>query len=134
MTGTDNETIYLIFVLLVVFQLKHFIADFPLQNQYMLQKQRSDWSFVAPLALHCSIHAILTLLITLVVQPSLWWLAIADFVIHFMMDRFKAGPRYLGRFSNISKTSYWAALGFDQMVHHLTHIWLIWMLISSRLG
>lgn len=127
------DTFNLIFVLLVVFQLKHFFADFPLQNRYMLQKQRSDWSFVPPLALHCAIHAALTLIIVLFVEPSMWWLAVADFTFHFVMDRLKSGPRYLGRFADVSKTSYWAALGFDQMVHHLTHIWIIWMLVAHRL-
>lgn len=126
----ENDTIHLIFVLLVVFQVKHFVADFPLQNRYMLQKQRTDWSFVPPLALHCLIHALVTLAITLAVKPSLWWLLFVDFLVHFTMDRIKAGPRYLGRYSDIGKTSFWVALGFDQMVHHLTHIWLIWMLVT----
>jgi hypothetical protein len=130
----DSSSVALVnsvFVLFVVFQLKHFVADFPLQNRYMLQKQRSDWSFLGPLALHCAIHAVLTLAIVLVVQPRLWWLSICDFIIHFMMDRIKAGPRYLGRYSDITKTSFWAALGLDQMVHHLTHLWIIWMLVFS---
>lgn len=125
------EIFKLIFVLLVVFQLKHFIADFPLQNRYMLQKQRSDWSFIPPLALHCAIHAVTTLIVVLLVQPSMWYLAIVDFIIHFTMDRIKAGPKYLGRFSDISKSGFWIALGLDQMVHHLTHIWIIWMLAVS---
>ena len=126
------DTLTLTFTLLVVFQLKHFVADFPLQNHYMLQKKKSDWSFVPPLALHCAIHGGLTLIIVCLVQPQLWWLSIFDFVIHFTMDRIKAGPRYLGRFHDVSKTSFWIALGFDQMVHHLTHLWIIWMLVASQ--
>jgi hypothetical protein len=133
LTPAHFEVFSLVFVLLVVFQLKHFIADFPLQNRYMLQKQRSDWTFIPPLALHSAIHAVTTLIVVLVVQPTLWWLAIADFVIHFTMDRIKAGPKYLGRYSDISKSGFWIALGFDQMVHHLTHIWIIWTLAVSLL-
>ncbi|CAN5636829.1 hypothetical protein BH10BDE1_BH10BDE1_10980 [soil metagenome] len=132
MDSSAVSTINSVFVLFVVFQLKHFVADFPLQNQYMLQKQRSDWSFIPPLALHCAIHAALTLAIVLLIQPRLWWLSIFDFIVHFTMDRIKAGPRYLGRFSDVSRTSFWAALGFDQMVHHLTHLWIIWMLVFSQ--
>ena len=133
MTSEFFEVFRLVFVLLVVFQLKHFIADFPLQNRYMLQKQRSDWSFIPPLALHCGIHAFTTLIVVFLVQPSLWWLAFADFVVHFTMDRIKAGPKYLGRYTDISKSGFWIALGLDQMVHHLTHIWIIWMLAVSLL-
>lgn len=133
MISENLDVFKLIFVLLVVFQLKHFIADFPLQNRYMLQKQRSDWSFIPPLALHCAIHAVMTLIIVLLVQPKLWWLSLIDFVLHFAMDRIKAGPKYLGRYSDISKSGFWIALGFDQMIHHLTHIWIIWMLAVSLL-
>lgn len=129
----SSELLRTTFILLVVFQVKHFVADFPLQNRYMLQKQRTDWSFIPPLALHCAIHAMTTFAVILLVQPNLWWLSIADFVIHFTMDRIKAGPRYLGRFADVSKSPFWIALGFDQMVHHLTHIWIIWMLVSSKL-
>ena len=122
-----------VFFLLVVFQLKHFVADFPLQNRYMLQKKKTDWSFIPPLASHCAIHALLTLVLVLWLEPRLWWLGLVDFFVHFTMDRIKAGPRYLGRFSDVSKSSFWIALGFDQMVHHLTHIYIIWALVQSRL-
>lgn len=118
-------------MLSVVFQLKHFLADFPLQTQYMLQKSKSDWEFVVPLLVHSVVHALMTLMIVLVVNSSLWWLAVCDLTIHFVMDRFKSGPRYLGRFMDVRKSSFWITLGFDQMVHHLTHLWIIWMLVSA---
>jgi hypothetical protein len=68
------------------------------------------------------------LAITLYLKPSLWWLAILDFIVHFTMDRLKAGPRYLGRFSDIRSKAYWVSFGLDQMIHHLTHIYICWML------
>jgi hypothetical protein len=120
------------FLLLVIFQIKHFAADFPLQMSYMLRKVSSGWDFFVPLATHCSVHMVLTFLICLVFAPSLWFLALADFAIHFTMDRIKSGPRYLGRFNDISKSSYWISLGFDQMVHHLTHIWIIYLILRER--
>lgn len=120
-----------VFILLVVFQIKHFIADFPLQFPYMLRKLSPGWEFVFPLSLHCSVHALITLLICLLVAPALWWLALADFVIHFIMDRIKSGPKYLGRFNDVHRAPFWIALGFDQMVHHLTHYWIIWVIIAN---
>lgn len=120
-----------IFYLLIIFQFKHFLADFPLQRSYMLKKVSANWDFVIPLATHCFVHAILTLVILAVYSLwSLWWLVLLDFVVHFIMDRIKAGPNYLGRFSDKSKASYWNSFGLDQMVHHLTHFYIIWVMIQ----
>jgi hypothetical protein len=123
--------IELVFILLIAFQLKHFIADFPLQFPFMLRKHAAGWDFIWPLSLHCAVHAVMTLVIVLAVKPSLWYLAVLDFLVHFAMDRIKAGPRFLGRFNDSRRTSYWAAFGFDQMVHHLTHFYIIWVIIHA---
>ncbi len=121
-----------IFILLVVYQFKHFLADFPLQREYMLKKFSPNWDFFLPLCLHAGVHAALTLLIVFIFHvANLWWLALVDFVIHFIMDRIKSGPRYLGRFNDRDKPGFWNALGFDQMVHHLTHLYIIWRIIHS---
>lgn len=118
-------------VLLVVFEVKHYIADFPLQHEYMLQKTRPGWSFLAPLSLHCTVHAGLTLVIVLMVAPGQWWLAGFDFVTHFVMDRIKSGPRYLGRFRDVDKPAFWNCFGFDQLVHHLVSYFIIWKLLQA---
>lgn len=120
----------LVFILLLVFQVKHYVADFPLQREYMLQKTLPGWNFFWPLSLHCLVHATLTLIICLVVNPSFWWLSLVDFTCHFIMDRIKSGPRYLGRFNNRDKAGFWNALGFDQMVHHFTHYMIIYILVT----
>jgi hypothetical protein len=117
--------------LLVLYQIKHFLADFVLQNVWMLQKSRADWSFFMPLTIHCGIHAAATLIIALFVNPSLWWLGALDFVVHFAMDRLKAGPKYLGRWNDMRSRGYWVCFGLDQMVHHLTHFYICWMLAST---
>ena len=123
--------LHAIFLLLIIFQVKQFVADFPLQREYMLQKVRPGWDFVPPLALHCTVHAVMTLAICLWFNASLWWLAVLDFVTHFVLDRLKSGPHFLGRFNDRSKTSYWTAFGLDQMLHHLTHLAIIWILITT---
>ncbi|MBX3023065.1 MAG: DUF3307 domain-containing protein [Bdellovibrionales bacterium] len=118
--------VQLFITLLILFQVKHFIADFVLQNVWMLQKSRPGWDFVPPLAIHCFVHALMTLAIVLCVDPAAWWLALLDFAVHFTMDRIKAGPRYLGRYSDVRGKAFWVSFGFDQMVHHLTHIYIAW--------
>jgi hypothetical protein len=121
-----------LFIFLVIFQVKHFLADFVFQNVYMLQKSRPGWDFVAPLSIHSGVHAIMTLAIALWWNPVLWWLGVVDFMVHFTTDRIKAGPRYFGRYNDMSQKGFWVTFGLDQMVHHLTHLCIIWALMFTR--
>lgn len=125
------STISLIFVLLVSFQLKHYVADFPLQSGWMLNKRLPGWDFAFPLACHCAVHSTITLIIICLVNPSLWWLALIDFVVHFLMDRVKSAAHYLGRFNDPTRQSFWNCFGLDQLVHHFTHYFIIYNLVTS---
>jgi hypothetical protein len=118
------------FLLLIAYQVKHFIADFPLQREYMLKKTLPNWDFLLPLVTHCLVHALGTLILCLWLVPGLWWLAIVDFVVHFIIDRVKSGPRYLGRYNNPARSSFWVVLGLDQMAHHITHIYFVFIIIQ----
>ncbi|MAG26522.1 hypothetical protein CMI47_13325 [Candidatus Pacearchaeota archaeon] len=121
----------LIFPLLIIYQFKHFLADYLLQTKYHLGKFKDDWNFFLPLLSHTLVHGVFTFLIVYTIVPALALpLALFDIVIHFVMDRIKAGSKYLGRFKDIMKPQFWWCLGFDQMVHHLTHYFIIWLLIS----
>ena len=120
-----------IFTLLVLFQLKHFICDYPLQTQYMLGKmQATGW--IQPLAAHAAVHSLATYIITMYfVGPfTAIIFALADFIIHFTVDRIKASPKLGGKF-NPTQPYFWWALGADQMAHHLTHYVFIYILISN---
>ena len=125
-----------VFMLLVAFQFKHFICDFPLQNQYMLGKMNlTGWKL--PLGAHAGVHALGTFLITcLLFKPAYYMDAVilgailgtADFIIHFVVDRIKASPKLGGRF-NPTQPYFWWALGADQMTHHLTHYLFIFVIV-----
>jgi len=144
--------------LFVLFQLKHFLADYPLQFEWMLGKFKDGWGFIPPLLAHSAVHGFFTLAICLWFEPSLWWLALVDMGAHFVMDRIKAGSRWLGRFKPVSSREFqeisrvkkatgklpqplrkkaqdnkmfWWSLGLDQMVHHLTHYFIIFMLVTA---
>ena len=128
-----------VFALLAAYQLKHFLADYPLQTPYMLGKFKSGWDFLGPLAAHAWVHALFTLVIAgcyglAVGHPNPHWLALPlaafDFAAHFAMDRIKAGPRYLGRFKDMKAPAFWWCLGLDQMVHHFTHYAIIYALVT----
>lgn len=118
-----------IFTLLVVFQLKHFLADFPLQVQYMFGKFKTGTEWILPLTCHAAVHGTLTLAIVCAFgRPDLARLALFDFGIHFSMDRIRASPYLLGRFPSTTRYFWWT-LGLDQMVHHLTNYFVIWNLV-----
>lgn len=115
-------------VLAVVFQFKHFVADFPFQLQYMLKKgNREGW--ILPLLMHASIHGLITLLLVLVVRKELWWLFLVDIVVHFTVDRIKASPNLLNKFTPESKFFWWT-FGADQTAHHITHYFIIYTLLT----
>lgn len=144
-----------VFVLLVVFQCKHWLADYPLQRRWMLGKFRSDWGFVFPLLAHVAVHGFMTFWISAIAlsalrsdfwnpQPVALLLAFFDMTIHFVMDRIKASPKYLGRYKTLtaetaktatdaqwrSNDRFWWSMGFDQSIHHLTHYAIIWWLVT----
>lgn len=119
-----------IFSLLIVFQLKHYLADYVLQTRYMLGKFNAGWSFVLPLAAHAGVHTAFTFFICTATRPELWWLALVDGVSHFVIDRMKAGPRWLGRFRDKSAAPFWLVLGLDQLLHHLVHYYVIYRLVT----
>ena len=120
-----------VIILLIIFQIKHFLADYPLQNTYMLGKFKDGWGWVLPLVAHCGVHAWVTLGIVFFVNPSLWWLSLVDFSLHFTMDRIKAWKLLLGRFKP-EQPYFWWSLGFDQMFHHITHYLIIYILVTTK--
>ena len=98
----------MIFALLVIYQLKHFLADYPLQGKYMLGKFQDGWAFLLPLLAHVGVHGVGTALIAVAFgRPSLAIpLAAFDMTIHFFMDRIKAGKKYLGRYKPVTAEEY----------------------------
>jgi hypothetical protein len=178
--------VWFIFFLLMVYQLKHFAADYLLQGEYMLGKFK-DHGWLRPLLAHAGVHATFTYAIAAGVfllagfpnplAPALM-IGLFDGTIHFVMDRLKAGSKYMGRWKAITSPEYvaykktlaakvgdkyfeptfdqwctyeeemlgqdqadarkalrgnrlfWIALGFDQMVHHLTHYVCIFLILA----
>jgi hypothetical protein len=103
------DTLHLIFVLLLVYQLKHWVADYPMQNEYMLGKFKPGWEFVGPLSLHVAIHGGFTFII-IVATTHMLGLSLAvglfDATVHFFMDRIKAGPKYMGRWKPLTAAQW----------------------------
>jgi Protein of unknown function (DUF3307) len=112
----------------VAFAAKQLLADYYFQTEWMVFGKGSKDGWFAPLATHAGVHAALTLAIVLVVRPSLWWLAVADFVIHVAIDRGKA--MVSRRLALTPKdTGFWWAIGTDQTLHQLTHFAYVILLV-----
>ncbi len=128
-----------VFWLLIAFQIKHFLCDYPLQGKYMLGKFKPDFrDWFHPLFCHATVHMVGTGLIYMGavwvgIAKNTWWLGLlplADGAIHFTVDRIKASPNMLGRWKPDNRYFWWA-LGADQMAHHLTHYAIIAVLVLS---
>lgn len=118
--------------LLILFQLKHFVADYPLQTPYMLGKFKSFPDYLLPLAAHAGVHALFTAAIAVAFKrfDVLFILVSLDFVTHFIIDRIKASPNMLGRFKP-DQRQFWWALGFDQMAHQFVMILCV-LILAGR--
>ena len=116
----------IIVILFTLFVVKHFIADFILQTDVMVQEKGT---YGAPGGLHHACwHGILTAFILYPIIGNVMvvlQIGFIDALIHYHIDWAK---------TNISKQytpenkEFWFWLGVDQMLHYLTYVGLIaWM-------
>lgn len=116
-----------VLIILLAFQIKHFVCDFPLQKfPYMYQNKGKYLHFGG--ILHALVHAIGTAIICeLAGLPG--WLVLADFIIHYHIDwaKMKLNNKY--KLSPTNSENFWILLGFDQLLHQLTYIGMVWMLL-----
>lgn len=116
-----------IFLLLVLFQAKHFICDGPLQTGNMV---RDKGHYGRPLGiLHAAIHGagtLCTLLIAGLGPVLAVKLALLDFVIHYHVDFSKERiVRSVGW--TTAQAQFWWSLSADQMLHQLTYLLLTYI-------
>jgi hypothetical protein len=121
--ASDWTPVWTMAVLTAAFSLKHFLADFVLQSGWIALGKDCKDHWAKPLLAHVAIHAGLALVIVVSVAPRLWWLALVDLVVHFIVDR---GKSVLGRCGcwGPQNARYWWVFGFDQFLHQLTNIGL----------
>ena len=120
-------------ILLILFQLKHFVADFPLQNLAMV-KQKGVYGKSAGI-LHSLVHCLFCLIalslfdyfVFSITYTVIFALSILDFVIHYHIDYAKM--QLSKKYTTQNKT-YWILMGLDQMLHHLTYIgFALWLTV-----
>jgi hypothetical protein len=120
-------TLLAILALYLAFRLKQFICDFLLQNDWMaLNKGKPGWEGYRALLSHAAVHGVGTTAIMVLFAPSFWWLGVADFIVHGLVDRLKGIYSYQKGWSYKDRWFWWS-FGLDQEAHNLTH--LAYMLI-----
>ena len=123
-----------ILVLLMIFQVKHLIADFFLQFPYMYKNKGKTTGWVKPLAMHAFVHMSFTFFIVSMyciyanVPPEIgagivWGLMLFDFCTHFIIDRWKATRK-----GGPDTERFWYYLGIDQGLHQVVMILMVYVL------
>jgi len=104
---------------MLLLTVKHVIADFLLQNQWMAFGKDSKTGWALRLLVHCLIHGVLTTAMVAAIAPRFWFIGPVDFVIHIIIDRAKG---YCVATFDVTpeKQWFWWLIGIDQALHHLT--------------
>ena len=121
-----TDLVQSILLLLFLLQIKHMFADYFLQSGRMLQG-RGQYLHMGR-AQHCLVHAIGSAICLVIVGSPAWFiLAIIalEWVVHFHIDWGK-GAYSAAKAHGPAHAGYWRAFGFDQLLHQLTYIAMIW--------
>jgi len=126
-----THTLTTIIAAFAILQIKHFLCDYPLQTSYQL-RNKGRYGHPGGL-LHSGIHVVGTLPVFLVLPVSLPLAAavlIGEFLVHYHMDWAKAQVMKATGWGQ-DDSPFWWAIGFDQLVHHLTYTAIVWVLSAA---
>ena len=119
-----NES-QLIIVLMLLFIVKHFVVDFPLQRPYHYLN-KGTYGHPGGLA-HAGLQGAGTFVV-LVFFTSLPWavlMAAFDTVVHYHIDWAKMRLNKHFGWAPTSNEQFWWLLGFDQLTHYVTYVMII---------
>lgn len=128
-----------------LFQVKHYLADFPLQRKRHLEKfSKNPIEQAKALVDHCAIHSLGTFSVFGIMYifvtdypPALYAFimlvaALTDGIFHYLIDLWKVE---FSRGYTTSDPEFWYLLGKDQMFHQFTYIGLTaWVFINVNNG
>lgn len=118
-----------VILLLTLLFIKHYVVDFPLQLPYQW-KNKGTYGHPGGI-LHALLHCIGTALVIWAIGS--YWLAAVifgfiDAFAHYHIDWAKMN---LNKYLNFdpTKPGFWNLLGFDQLLHSLTYLGIVWCFI-----
>ena len=116
-------------VVMLGLELKHFVADYLLQTEWMIRGKDSFFKLgrYAHAGVHVAGTAIIFLLLGIPVKV-IATLIVAEFVVHYLLDFAKA---HYGEDAPVTANPqrYWAYHGLDQLFHHITYIALTYLVV-----
>jgi hypothetical protein len=116
-------------VLMTWFVIKHFICDFPLQAFPWIYNNKGTLGHPGGLV-HAGIHGIATFIILcFLAPPYAFLLAGFDMVVHYFIDWGKMNLNRITGWGLTTSEWFWSLLGFDQLLHYLTYILIIYVII-----
>ncbi len=116
---------------LLAFEIKHFLCDFVLQTAYQV-RTKGIYGHVGGI-LHAGIHIAgsIPVLILLGCSPAAMAILLAvEFVVHYHMDWTKANIDRVMQWGFQSQR-FWMLFGFDQLVHQLTYLAIVYAVITG---
>jgi hypothetical protein len=119
-------------VLLFLFQVKHWYADFKIQT-YMQTVKKGIW--LNPVGISHSVDhmwgsTLALLIFSIIITPITWWLiiliAITEAIIHYIIDFTKV------KFGCKDNTNplFWNQFGLDQLAHQTCYLLIVLYLLS----
>jgi hypothetical protein len=127
---------------MVYLLLKHFVFDFTrLQTPWMFQN-KGIYGHPGGYA-HALIHAVTTLPLllffaqsenypfTMLLGPvlAIGWCFVVEFMVHYHMDWLKKSWCDKQNYKPDTHPQFWWWLGFDQLVHGLTYVYILYLTI-----
>jgi len=117
--------------LLILLQVKHFACDFPLQWKY---QYANKGTYGHPGGfLHVGIHMIGTLIVLAISMPKFpvgaGFILAVEAVAHYHIDWAKMNINAKMGWGPLTHERFWWLLGFDQLLHQLTYVWMLWMVM-----
>lgn len=123
-------TLNTLLLLLILFQIKHLLADFVWQSSWMVQT-KGIYGHMGGIC-HAGMHAGLSLLILIFAAPSLMvavLVAVGEWVVHYHLDWYKDRELKKHGYTALQK-GFWALAGLDQFAHQLSYVGILWLLIQ----
>lgn len=120
----------LVLVLFLVFQLKHFVADFLLQGPYQYLN-KGKYGHPGGLV-HAGIHGCFSCFLYIFASPLLALvLIVMEMAVHYHVDWAKMAINKAMGWGPTTHEEFWYLLGLDQMLHQLTYLAMIWVLVRG---
>jgi Protein of unknown function (DUF3307) len=126
-----TDPVHSLLAVFAILQIKHFICDYLLQTPYQLLNKGI---YLHPGGLlHAGLHALFTVGAFLVAPPALGLgiaIVLGEFLVHYHIDWVK--EQVIRRKGwDATQREFWWAIGFDQLLHHLTYILIGGLLVGA---